>query len=350
MILRSRRTDRRRAAVPHRRSSTIAVGGAVAVALLLVASACGSDAPKKRTDTPEPAKPPPVSVTPAGTVVPLGGGLEGMVADAATGLVAIATAGPDGVVIVNHDGAVVRRVPLTGAPRHLEIDPATHLVLAPAEGSDKLETVDLVSGTVTSTTPVGRQPHDAAAAAGRLFAGNELADSLSVIEGGMVTSVLPMPAQPGGVATNGRTVAVVGVRGRQLEVIDAASLNPVGTIAAGVGPTHVVSGPDGRYYMADTQGDKVIVYEDQPKLAQVGTIDAAGAPYGLAVDAGRKHLWVTLTARNELVEYDISASVPKRLASFPTVRQPNSVAVDPTTGLVFVAGATPAGELQILQG
>jgi len=316
-------------------------------AVLALAAACGSGAPKARTDTPEPAKSPPASVTPVGKVVSVGGEPEGMVADATTGVVAIGVRGPDGVVIVDHDGGVVRRVALTGAPRHLGFDPATHLLLAPTEGSDKLETIDLATGSVTSTTPVGRQPHDAAAAAGRLFAGNELADSLSVIEDAKVTSVLPMPVQPGGVATNGRNVAVVGVRGRQMEVVDAATLRPLGTVSAGVGPTHVVSGPDGRYYVADTQGDRVIVYTDQPKPAQIGTAAAAGAPYGMAVDGARKRLWVTLTARNQLVEYDISGRLPTRLATFPTVQQPNSVVVDAPTGLVFVAGATPTGELQI---
>ncbi len=316
---------------------------------MAVAVACGSGSPKARTDTPEPAKSPPPAVTPVGTVLAIGGEPEGLLADASTGLVAVGVRGPDGVVIVDHDGAVVRRVPLSGAPRHLGFDSATHLVLAPTEGSDELDTIDPQTGTVTATTPVGRQPHDAAAAAGRLFAGNELADSLSVIEEAKVTTVLPMPVQPGGVATNGRTVAVVGVRGRQMEVVDATSLRPVGTIACGVGPTHVVSGPDGRYYVADTQGDRVIVYTEQPKLAQVGTTEAAGAPYGITIDAGRKHLWVTLTARNQLVEYDISGRLAKRLATFATVQQPNSVVVDATTGLVFVAGATPAGELQILR-
>lgn len=332
-----------------RPSRRVLSGTALATTVVLLAAACASDTPKARTDTPEPAKSPPSTVTPTGTVVAVGGEPEGMVADAATGLVAIGVRGPDGVVIVNHEGGVVRRVPLTGAPRHLGFDSSSHLVLAPTEGSDKLETIDLETGSVASSTPVGRQPHDAAAAAGRLFAGNELADSLSVIQDAKVTTVLPMPVQPGGVASNGRTVAVVGVRGRQMEVVDAVTLRPVGTIQSGVGPTHVVSGPDGRYYVADTQGDQVIVYTDQPKLAKVGTAAAVGAPYGIAVDGGRRRLWVTLTARNQLVEYDISGRLPKRLATFPTVAQPNSVVVDAPTGLVFVAGATPTGELQILQ-
>jgi DNA-binding beta-propeller fold protein YncE len=40
-----------------------------------------------------------------------------------------------------------------------------------------------------------------------------------------------------------------------------------------------------------------------------------------------------LTAENRLVEL----TDRRALRTFPTVRQPNSVAVDPTTGRVFVA-------------
>ncbi len=58
---------------------------------------------------------------------------------------------------------------------------------------------------------------------------------------------------------------------------------------------------------------------------------------------------MTRTARNQLVEYDISGRLPERMATFATVQQSNSVVVDATTGLVFVPGATPAGELQILR-
>ncbi|MDQ6798566.1 MAG: YncE family protein [Actinomycetota bacterium] len=336
--------------IPDRRPRSLrrtTLGPVSVITVLVMMTACGPSSPKARTDTPEPAKSPPATAAPVGKVIRVGGEPEGMVADDTTGLVAIGVRGPDGVVIVDHDGGVVRRVPLTGAPRHLGFDPVTHLLLAPTEGSDKLETIDLATGSVTSSTPVGRQPHDAAAAAGRLFAGNELADSMSVIEDSKVASVVPMPVQPGGVASNGRTVAVVGVRGRQMKVVDAATLRPLGTVRSGVGPTHVVAGPDGRYYVADTQGDKIIVYTDQPQPAQVGTAEAVGAPYGIAVDGGRKRLWVALSARNQLVEYDISGRLPKRLATFPTVQQPNSVVVDAPTGLVLVAGATPAGELQI---
>jgi hypothetical protein len=56
---------------------------------------------------------------------------------------------------------------------------------------------------------------------------------------------------------------------------------------------------------------------------------------------------VTLTAKNRLVQYVLEDGAPREIASFPTVRQPNSVTVDPVSGRVFVAGREK-GELQIL--
>jgi sugar lactone lactonase YvrE len=58
----------------------------------------------------------------------------------------------------------------------------------------------------------------------------------------------------------------------------------------------------------------------------------------------KRDLWVTLTARNRVVRVTADGR-PRPKASFPTVRQPNSVAVDPRTGRVFVASRTD-GTLQ----
>ena len=71
---------------------------------------------------------------------------------------------------------------------------------------------------------------------------------------------------------------------------------------------------------------------------QTEVVPAPGAPYGIALDLARGRLWVTLTARNQLVEYAVGEGPTRRIATYPTVRQPNSVAVDPRSGVVYVAG------------
>jgi DNA-binding beta-propeller fold protein YncE len=61
----------------------------------------------------------------------------------------------------------------------------------------------------------------------------------------------------------------------------------------------------------------------------------------------RDRLWVTLTARNQVVAVDLSKTVPAVVATFPTIRQPNTVAVDSATGRVFVASRTD-GTVQLI--
>ena len=63
-----------------------------------------------------------------------------------------------------------------------------------------------------------------------------------------------------------------------------------------------------------------------------------GAPYGIAVDERRDRLWVTLSSRNELVQLT-TGERPRPERTLSTVCQPNSVAVDPRTGRLFVPSA-----------
>ena len=116
---------------------------------------------------------------------------------------------------------------------------------------------------------------------------------------------------------------------------------------AGEGPTHLSAGPGDRFYVTDTRGDAILTYEAAPEPEPVGRVPLPGRPYGVAVDPGRGHLWVTLTAENELVQFDLEGDALRELARYPTVSEPNTVAVDTSSGRVFVAGRAD-GELQIL--
>jgi DNA-binding beta-propeller fold protein YncE len=329
------------------------VRGATAV-LLLVVAACGDggDArPPARTDVPEPAVAPTVAGAPRGRIVPLPGEPEGLALDSRTGTLAVAVRKPDGVALVDANTGVERaRVALGGAPRHLQLAGPGGPVLAPAEGNDRLYRIALPAGTVVGETPVGRQPHDAApASGGRVFVGDELADTVTVIGPDGLTRKLPAPAMPGGVASSpdGSVVVVVGVRGRQIGAYDAEGRS-LGTAPCGVGPTHVRPGAAGIFYVADTQGNSVLVFEaGAGGVRQVGEVSTGGAPYGLAVDGSRQRLYVTLTGTNELRSYRIEATKLIAERSWATVRQPNDVAVDERTGRVVVAG-TANGQLQFL--
>ena len=95
----------------------------------------------------------------------------------------------------------------------------------------------------------------------------------------------------------------------------------------------------------DTDGDGLLVFRTRPRLELDRRVALAGAPYGIAIDRVRRRLWVTLTARNRLVELTMNGR-PRPLRELPAVRQPDAVAVDERTGRVFVTGR--AGSLQVV--
>jgi DNA-binding beta-propeller fold protein YncE len=280
----------------------------------------------------EPARSPPLEARPVGRVVPIGHKPEGLAFDRRTGLLAVALTRPDRLALVDgRSGRTVRRVGLPGAARHLALARPGGPVLVPAEDTDELVAVSLPDGRLHATR-VGRQPHAAVAAGGRIFVGNERGRSVSVVDHGRETRRLDAPVGPGGLAvTRGGVVAVVGVRERAIEAFDGSTLRPLGRIPVGLGPTHVVARGE-RFFVVDTRGNGLVEIHLDPLRVHRRT-HLEGAPYGIAFDPNRRRFWVTLTASNRIAE----VTDRRLLRTFPTVRQPNSVAVDPGSNRVFVA-------------
>jgi hypothetical protein len=137
----------------------------------------------------------------------------------------------------------------------------------------------------------------------------------------------------------GRRQAVVSGRERVLELFVARTRLRVGRAPAGVGPTHVACLDRGPCYVADTRGDALLVYAVQDGVQPTRRYRLAGGPYGLAVDRVRRRLFVTLPARNELVEL-VAHGRPHVLRRWPTIREPDAVTVDERTGSVLIAGRT----------
>jgi len=308
------------------------------------AAGCGGSG-SGLTPAAEPAKSPPLEVQPVGKMVAVGNKPEGLVADGRTRLLAVGLTNPDLLALIDMDtGEVMRRIPLPESPRHLRLAKPGGPVLVPSERTDELIEVFLPSGR-TRVTKVGRFPHDAASdGERRIFVGDELGDTMSVIESGQVVERLSAPVQPGGVvtSTSGGLVAVVGVRERALELFNSKTLERMGKVNVGVGPTHVVA-RGRRFFVVDTRGDGLLEVLTEPDLKIHRRTALPGAPYGISFDPKRKRFWVTLTETNEVLEL----TDRRILRRFPTVRQPNTVAVDPVTGRVYVASRKD-GTLQII--
>ena len=141
---------------------------------------------------------------------------------------------------------------------------------------------------------------------------------------------------------------VLDPRARTLRLQDAGGA-VADHIPVGVGPTQVACASRGPCYVTDTTGDALLVVRvaaDGRSLRLSRRVYVDGAPYAIAVDRQRRRLWVTLTARNELVELPAHGR-PHILRRHPTVRQPDGVRVDPGSGDVTVTGLRPP-QAQIL--
>jgi DNA-binding beta-propeller fold protein YncE len=297
----------------------------------------------------EPATAPAVTVTPAGRIVAVGSVPEGIVADPTTRRVAVAVRDPAQLVLLDTDsGQVTGHVPLPGVLRHLQLAAPGGPVLVPDESSNSLLQVALPAGTVLSQVPTGTLPHDADEAAnGTIMVADEGGGTVVAVRDDKVVHTFDDVTQPAGLAHVGNVVGLLDVRENTLTFYDAAALTPITELAAGQGPTHVVADRHGRMIVADTRGGALLVYTPPPQAAQVARIALPGAPYGITYDADHDRLWVTVTAADQVVGYDMSAPTPREVARFPTVRQPNTVAVDPTTGRLFVTG-TADGTVEII--
>jgi DNA-binding beta-propeller fold protein YncE len=323
----------------------------LAAVLLAGCGSGGDEAQRKPPPAPEPAEAPPLEEKPAGRVVEVGPAPEGIAVDPETGLVAVALRNPNELALVDGEsGGTSQRVELPESARHLDLAAPGGPVLVPAEGADSLVQVGLPEGKILDETPVGDFPHAAAAAPdGRIFVVNEMASTASIVEGGRELETIETAFKPGGVAvTDDGLVGIIGVRGLTLEVFEADTLESLGQIDAGEGPTHVRAGPENRFYVTDTRGDAVLIYGARPEPERLDRVPLPGSPYGIAIDPERDHLWVTLTAEQRVVQFALDGDSLREISRYPTVRQPNTVAVDPASGRVFVTGKTD-GQLQILE-
>ena len=274
---------------------------------------------------------------------------EGVVVDALTRTVAVATRDPNELVLISADsGDITARVPLPGTVRHLQLAAPGGPVLVPVETANVLVRVDLPRGTAAPPIQTGIAPHDAAAAAnGNVFVANEHGGTVTVLRGDQTVKVFDSLVQPAGTAASGNAVGVLDVRKNDLTVYDADRLTVLGSAPAGAGPTHLVADRHGRMIAADTRGDAVRVFTVLPAPREVASITQRGGPYGLAYDGARDRLWVASSGANEIIGYDMSGPTPVLLQKFPTVQNPFTVGVDAKSGRLYVAGVS-AGVLQVI--
>ena len=107
-----------------------------------------------------------------------------------------------------------------------------------------------------------------------------------------------------------------------------------------LGATRIASDPAGRILVTDTRGGQLLVFGVEP-LIERQAFPVPDAPFGLTGSA--ELTWVSQSASNTVVGYDLSTGIPVEKVRYPTVRQPDSLAFDDASDTLYVVSGSGAG-------
>jgi hypothetical protein len=330
--------------------------GLVTVALLGVTALAGCAGGQQQDDLQSaptlvaatPAASPPPAATPAGTVLPLPGPASAILADPTSRTLAVAVDRPAELLLYSLDDMTraPRTVPLSGTVSHLSLAKPGGPLLAPVASADQVVEVTPTQAT-TTVVPVPGGPTSAALYDGNLLVTVPTHQAIDEIAGGHVTRTITGDVNPDQVlVAAGKVVLLDRIRSAVFDV-DTNGGSVGAGLRAGDGATNATTDGYGRVLVTDTRTGELLAFSPDPVVLRQ-RVPATGVPYGIAVDTRRTIAWVTATQLNEVIGYQLAAGQPVRKYQLATIRQPNSVAVDPASGRVFVASADGGG-VQVMQ-
>jgi hypothetical protein len=314
---------------------------AIAGVLLVSAGACSNPA----DDTPPTIAPaaaavsPPVTVAPVGKVRELPVKARSAVFDADT--VSLVVLSDKGVAIVPAAGGPPRTVALPSRASAMAGDGHGVVFLSVRGGFLGL---DVRSGQVTSTRVAGHEDTDFTAIArrsdGRLVLGSADGAVYTLNSDAAVSASVRIFARVDALVTQGNTAVVLDRGQTSVTTIHTDGSSAQHALRAGAGATTMAADPIGRVLVADTRGGSLLVFGTDPLMMRQ-SYPVRNAPYGLV--GTRTLAWVSLTATNVVVGYDLATGIPVERVRYPTVRQPDVLAFDDATETLYVVSATGDG-------
>jgi hypothetical protein len=333
------------------------VGLVISLALVAGCSANPLDSTPPTIEVAHPAASPPVSQHPAGTVRPLAEHAAATVFDDGTRQLAVLTPGADpaapaSVTVFGQARVAPKVIALPGPATALTDDGRGTAYLAARGG---YFVADLAGGHATRVQVADSESVDFTAIARR--ADGKLV--LGSADGAVYTLATPAPGGAAAATVENRKkifarVDVLVAQGTTTVVLDRGqtSVTTIGadgraaqSLRAGEGATTMAADPVGRVLVADTRGGQLLVYGVDPLILRQA-YPVRQAPYGVA---GSGNLaWVSQTASNMVIGYDLSTGIPVEKVRYPTVQQPNSLAFDEASDTLYVASGSGAG-VQVIE-
>jgi hypothetical protein len=316
--------------------------------LLALVAGCAQNPLSSTPRTIEPARPadsPPTSKNPAGAVRPLAGHPLAALFDGGTRqLVVLCPEASDATSIAVFGAAPLpprvidlraRATALTGDDHGTVYLAARggYLVVHLAGGDPMF--VGVADAASTDFTAIARR------ADGKLELGSADGAVYTVTSGaaGAVENRNKIFARVDALATQGNTTVVLD-RGQTSVTTIGADGRVEQALRAGQGATTLVADPRGRILVADTRGGQLLVYGVDPLILRQA-YPVRLAPYGLAGSRGLA--WISQTASNVVIGYDLSTGIPVEKVRYPTVQQPNTLAFDEASDTLYVVSGSGAG-------
>ncbi|TEA04133.1 YncE family protein [Mycobacteroides salmoniphilum] len=288
------------------------------------------------------AQSPPVTTAPAATVHRFAGRSSTVLFDTSTNTVSVLTDDGRTVTLFTRDNLDV--------PRHTVAlpSPATAAV-GDGHGTVYLSTkggyftVDIASGRTNKIDISGHDNTEFSAITrrpdGRVVLGNTDGTVFTLDAQNQVTAHANGFAHIDSLAYQGNTVAVLDRAQSSVTTLTEAGDGTAHALRAGEGATTMLADDKGRLLVADTRGGALLAFGLADSLILRQRYPVPAAPYGLAYST--KLTWVSQTASNTVIGYDLSTGIPEERARFATVRQPNSLVSDGST--LFVASGAGDG-------
>lgn len=325
--------------------SRTAAGALVVLATaasLLLSGCSGADGSSLTVRVPPTPAVAPATAAPAGTVTDLGAAVRATVLDSSTTTLALLVDAPDRVLLLNtaNLSAPPRTVPLPARPAQLTLSAPGGPLFVAVPGA--LLRVDQASGAVSTTKVDGNVVSALQLVDGKVVVGTGEGKVMTLAADGAVQQSISGLAEASVLAATPQGLLVLD---RKQTAVVSVNLDQgtLGTsLRAGEGASNAATDRFGRLLVTDTEDGELLAFSQDPLLLRQ-RFPVPGAPYALAYDPKSDLAWVTLTATNQLVGFDIAGGEPVERYRFPTVAQPDAVAVDSSTGAVLVASASGGG-------
>ncbi|WP_395311801.1 hypothetical protein V4U86_14060 [Mycobacterium sp. AMU20-3851] len=312
---------------------------AVVAAVVSGCSSSPSDSPPPTIPVALPAVSPPVTGVLDGAVQPLSGAGTAATFDIRTS--SLVVLGPADQLTVLPSAGKSYTIALPAEAAALTGDGSGEVWLAVRGGYLR---VNIAAAAATPVEVEGRADTDFTAIArhadGRLVLGSADGTLYTLDSDTTVSAELKKFARVDVLVAQDDSMVVLDRGQTSVTEIDGDGTGTEQALRAGEGATNMATDPAGRVLVTDTRGGALLVYGTEPLILRQ-RFPVHDAPYGVAGSADLA--WVSQTATNTVVGYDLATGIPVEKVRYRTVQQPNTLAFDDATNTLFVVSGSGAG-------